>query len=199
MPLQPEPKENNQNLNSQSANIPSADPPVLNNQPIANLPKRGKLIKAVMIIGLIIFAAAIIFIIKDDSKKSISQVSAPNTCINSTIQVGSSGQCVSDLQTMANFLETDNLNECAFNGKQILNVDGSFDAITQSQVKVLQNWLICYNKQEGAPNNITASGIVNTATWGDICTYAYIYPKEAGQSSSPYYKASIVAGKNAGC
>jgi hypothetical protein len=96
-------------------------------------------------------------------------------------------------------METDGLNQCPFTGSSILSINGSYDTNTQDQVKVVQTWLNCYNKQEGQPIVDTANGIVGTSTWSGLCTYAYQYPSQANQSSSQYLKASIAAGKNAGC
>lgn len=173
---------------------PSLQPPITPNKPKKN---------ALMFVGLGLLLLAIIIglvlIISYPSKKAPAQSASANVCINKTIQQGASGNCVADVQTMINFLETDNLNECSFKGGESLTVNSNYDTLTAQQVEVVQNWLNCYNKQEGAPSNITTNGIVNPSTWSDICTYAYVYPKQAGQSSSPYYKESISAGKDAGC
>jgi hypothetical protein len=100
---------------------------------------------------------------------------------------------------MVNFVETDDLTQCPFVGAQILQSSGIYDAATASQVKVIQNWFNCYNRQEGDKSTISANGNVGESTWSELCTYAYQFPKGSGSSVSPYLKASIIAGKNAGC
>jgi hypothetical protein len=112
---------------------------------------------------------------------------------------GSSGACVSDIQTMVNFMETDGLTECPFTGAKTLAITGMYDTTTQYQVKTVQTWNNCYNKQEGSSSVIAANGIVGTSTWSELCTYAYQYQKQVAESTSPYLKASVAAGKNAGC
>lgn len=199
----PEPSESqNNNLNqpgqTSQPNMGQLTP-ASNSSNLNKSPKRSILIRLVMLIGLVLFATGIIILLQNHSKKSISQASNPNACINKVFVLGDSDNCVSDAQTMVNFLETDNLNECSFKGAETLDVSGNFDSATKAQIITVQNWLNCYNKQEGAPASITANGNINPDTWSAICTYAYIYPKQAGQSSSPYYKAAQIAGKDAGC
>jgi hypothetical protein len=203
IPIQPEPNSTSNNTSAQISPLPNFVAPDPNipttNQPSKVPHNRNVLIIIIMIAGLLLFAVFIILFLESHTKSAVIQATAQNSCINHTYANGSSGECVSDIQTMVNFLETDNLNECTFTGAKTLNINGNFDATTESQVKVVQSWLSCYNKQEGAPNNTTVSGTVDSGTWSDICTYAYLYPKQAGQSSSPFYKQAIIAGKNAGC
>jgi peptidoglycan hydrolase-like protein with peptidoglycan-binding domain len=122
-----------------------------------------------------------------------------DTCTSKQFTLGSSGNCVDDIQTMVNFMETDGLTQCPFTGSSTLSVNGSYDTNTQSQVKVVQSWLNCYNQQEGEAGTSSVNGVVGTSTWSGLCTYAFQYPSQANQSTSPYLKLSIAAGKNAGC
>jgi hypothetical protein len=101
---------------------------------------------------------------------------------------------------MVDFMETNtNYNQCPFTGKASLSVNGMYDSDTQTQVEVVQNWENCYNKQEGSGIRVNANGNVGNGTWSEVCTYAYQYPKQSNSSTSAYFKASIAAGKDAGC
>ncbi len=100
---------------------------------------------------------------------------------------------------MVNFLETDALSECPFTNAQRVTENGTFDGETTQQVKSVQSWLNCYNKQEGATAPLTANGVVAPATWSQVCNYAYRFPKQSRSNTSPYAADSITAGKAAGC
>jgi hypothetical protein len=174
------------------------DQPNTQLQPIAPKKRRAPWL-AVCIVVLVLIIGGVLLLIRHNSKPNMTPVAQSNSCISRQLSIGSSGNCVRDVQTMVNFLETDGLTECAFIGAQQLSVSGTFDAATQQQIKTVQTWINCYNKQEGNPLNTPANGTVGTATWSGICTYAYLYPKQSGQGPSPYLKASIAAGKDAGC
>ena len=120
-------------------------------------------------------------------------------CVAKQFNVGSSGQCVQDIQTMVNYMETAGLNECPFASAKILSVSGNYDQATAQQITSVQNWERCYSKQEGSQSNILATGIVNTQTWHLLCSYAYLFPSKSKSYTSPYRQESIAAGKNAGC
>jgi hypothetical protein len=122
-----------------------------------------------------------------------------NLCIGQQLSVGSKGTCVSDVQTMVNFMETDNLTQCPFPGNSRLGETGTYDATTQAQVKVIQTWINCYDDQEGQSAGITPNGIVTTNTWSVLCSYAYRFPKQSASTTSPYASQSSAAGANAGC
>jgi hypothetical protein len=154
--------------------------------------------KLVLIILLIIVIAIGSYFLFFRAKSNTTS-SVTNACTGSTYQIGSSGQCVADVQNMINFLETDSLNQCPFTGAARLNASGSFDAATEAQVKVVQTWLNCYNQQEGAGSSLAINGVVDQKVWPQLCTYAYTYPKQAKQSTSPYLNQSLSAGKSAGC
>lgn len=149
-----------------------------------------------ILVAVVILAAVLVF---------TRQAAAPtkpaggDSCTAKQFAPGSSGNCVSDIQTMINFMETDGLTQCPFTGSSSLSVSGSYDASTQNQVKVVQSWLNCYNRQEGESGSVSVNGVVGSATWSGLCTYAFQYPSQANQSVSPYLKLSIAAGKNAGC
>ena len=148
------------------------------------------------IIILAVIAGAFYFINNNSSKKTIA---AQNTCTSKEFAPASSGNCVSDIQTMVNFMQTNQLNQCPFSGGASLSINGNYDDSTTAQVKVVQSWLNCYNKQEGAPVINTVNGTVDAATWTGLCTYAYQYPSHNNQSPSPYLKQTLIAGKDAGC
>jgi hypothetical protein len=156
-----------------------------------------KYLLASAILIIVIVGVCLAFFKSQAATGSVSRIN--NGCIGKHFGSGSSGTCVSDIQTMVNFTETDNLNQCPFTGSKPLDINGSYEASTQAQVRVIQTWFNCYNKQEGQPIVIGVTGIVNKPTWSDLCTYAYQYPSQNSQSSSPYRKSSIAAGKNAGC
>jgi hypothetical protein len=96
-------------------------------------------------------------------------------------------------------METDGLTQCPFVGAKSLDINGVYNASTAIQVKTVQTWENCYNKQEGDPTRISADGSVENTTWYELCTYGYQYPKQSNQSTSSYFKVSLVAGKSAGC
>jgi hypothetical protein len=100
---------------------------------------------------------------------------------------------------MVDYMQTGGLTECTFNGGNLLTIDGTFDAATKSQVQVVEKWENCYNKQEGSSVTIDTSGIVNTAAWSELCTYAYHYPLQSNSTVSSYRQKSLAAGKDAGC
>jgi hypothetical protein len=149
-------------------------------------------------ICLLIVALLIVIAIVRHSSARTSPV-ASNICVSKQLSLGSTGACVSDAQTMVDFMESDGLTQCPFTGASVLNINGTYDSSTEKQVEVVQTWLNCYNKQEGEPTNVLANGILSTTTWQALCTYAYIYPSSSNQSSSSYLQQSIVAGQNAGC
>lgn len=152
------------------------------------------------VIGLLIFG--VIVLVGGLAAKHFSSPTKKlpnNACINQPLRPSSGGNCVSDAQTMVDFMESDGLNQCPFIGANPLAINGSFDANTAQQVKVVQTWLNCYNHQEGQTATIPVNGDITSPTWSSLCTYAYQYPSQSNQSSSPYLKQSIAAGKNAGC
>jgi hypothetical protein len=131
--------------------------------------------------------------------KSAKTAAALTGCVTRTLAQGSSGSCVKDVQTFVNFVETDDLSECPFTGGKTINESGMFDSSTARQVAIVQTWLNCYNRQEGEAAVVNSNGIVAPATWSQLCNYAYRFPSQSSSRVSPYAKASIAAGKNAGC
>lgn len=152
---------------------------------------------AVLVVILVIGIVGFLLIHKKPHPAAMSTVKTG--CVSQQYTVGSSGSCVSDIQNLVNFIETNGLTECVFNGGQRLTVSGTYDTTTQTQVAVLQEWENCYNHQEGSPVTIGTSGNVNTATWSELCTYGYEYPSKSGSTISPYRQAGLAAGKAAGC
>jgi hypothetical protein len=156
--------------------------------------KNKKIILIIILLVVIIAGGIGLFSINKSKNSTVS-----NGCISQTSKVASMGHCVSDLQTMVNFMETDSLNQCPFNGSIQVPISGVYDGITEQQVRVIQTWVNCYNKQENNGENITVNGQVDPSTWSALCTYAYIYPNQSQQSNSPFLKQSLAAGKDAGC
>jgi hypothetical protein len=155
-----------------------------------------------MIISLLVVVTIMVIIgfLLTHKKSTIPAVSMTRSgCVSEQFIVGSSGTCVSDIQNLVNFIETDGLTECTFVGGQRLSINGTYDTTTQAQITVVQKWENCYNHQEGSPITITTSGNINTATWSELCTYGYEYPSKSGSDISPYRQAGLAAGKAAGC
>ena len=128
-----------------------------------------------------------------------SQALVASGCTARQFDVGSSGTCVNDIQTMINYMETSGLNECPFVGAQRLPINGTYDSATKVQVSTVQTWINCYSKQEGSQTSVSVTGKVDSATWHLFCSYAYQFPSQSNSSVSPFRQASIAAGKNAGC
>jgi hypothetical protein len=149
-------------------------------------------------VGVVLIIAGILIITHKHSSNSKTVVYA-NGCVAEEFSEQSSGLCVKDIQTMVDFMETDSLNECVFIGAESVGISGIYNAPTKQQVQTVQTWANCYNKQEGEPGIINVNGAVGPATWSELCTYAYKYPYQTNSSTSPYFKESIIAGKNAGC
>ena len=190
------------NLSEQPQTIPSGSNDIPPEAPINNngdKPRKKILIWIIISALVIILIITVMLVVFTKPKKVSPAVTKSTACAGQNYVAGSTGPCVSDIQTMVNFIETDGLNECSFKGNQLLTINGNFDQPTVDQVKVVQNWLNCYNKQEGAPGYINPNGMVGSSTWSGLCTYAYYYPKQAGQSNSSYFKATLAAGKTAGC
>jgi hypothetical protein len=202
LPSRPE-QDNSNNQNNLNRPAPAEPAISLAGTPNNNLgtvsPKKHEAFLIIAVTIILIAACVLSLLVLGHHKKAPTQDAKASNCISQSFDIGSSGSCVTDIQSMVNFFETDNFNECAFTGAQTLDINGDFNNATKSQVMVVQKWLNCYNKQEGAPGTINANGIVGSSTWSNFCTYAYSYPKQAGQSSSPYFKDSLAAGKNAGC
>lgn len=120
-------------------------------------------------------------------------------CTSQEFSLGSSGNCVEDIQTMVDYMETAGLNECPFTDTAALPIKGTYNTYTAQQVSSVQTWVQCYSKQEGARSNVAVSGKVNEATWHLLCSYAYHFPSQSNSSTSPYFQKTIAAGKDAGC
>lgn len=155
--------------------------------------------KSYLLLVIIVIVAISITIFFINRRSNQTKQTTQSTCTSKQFSLGSSGDCISDIQTMVDFIESDSLTQCPFPGAKALSINGSYDENTQTQVKVIQTWLNCYNKQEGSPVTINVDGSVGTTTWPELCTYAYLFPKQSNESTSPYFKPSLVAGKRAGC
>jgi hypothetical protein len=147
---------------------------------------------------IVLIVVGVILLVSHHSTSPTKTV-AGTGCSSQQFSVGSSGACVQDIQTMVNFMETDDLTECPFIGGKSIPMNGTFDTDTEQQVTVVQTWENCYNKQEDLPATLTANGIVNAQTWTELCSYGYTFPKQSTTSPSPYFKSTLTAGQNAGC
>jgi hypothetical protein len=161
-------------------------------------PKVGML--AVSAIILILVIGTILFIMnKNHSSTTPTPIAHYSGCIAEQLNVGTTGSCVGDAQTMVDYMQTGGLTECPFSGGSLLPITGNFDETTKAQVQVVEKWENCYNKQEGSSVTISTSGIINTTAWSELCTYAYHYPLQSNSTVSSYRQKSLVAGKDAGC
>ena len=149
------------------------------------------------LLAIILVGSGIYFLVHGHTHPPAT--AAVSGCRAQTLNVGSSGSCVKDIQIMTNYMETAGLTECHFNGGRALATTGVYDAQTAGQVKVIQNWANCYYAQEGLSMRIPASGSVGSSTWTELCDFSYTSPKQSKTSTSPYTSASIAAGKNAHC
>ncbi len=161
-------------------------------------PNSAKLRVIGSVLVVIIICAVAIFIVNRTPSQATTTTHYSG-CVAQQLEAGSSGACVSDVQTMVDFMESDGLTECKFTGSAELPINGTYNAATKTQVQVVEQWENCYNKQEGSTVTIGTSGNVTTATWSELCTYAYHYPAQTSSSLSSYRQASLAAGKNAGC
>lgn len=150
------------------------------------------------IIAAVIVISGAYFLISG-TKPSSTKTSTVSGCRAQTFAMGASGSCVKDIQTMTNYMETAGLTECHFTGGQTLQVTGTYDTQTATQVKVVQNWANCYYAQEGLSMRVTANSSVDSSTWTELCDFAYTSPKQSNAATSPYTSASIAAGKDAHC
>jgi hypothetical protein len=117
-------------------------------------------------------------------------------CVGQPLTTSASGHCVSDVQTMVNYMEHSGLTECPFMGGATLVVSGTYDATTSAQVQSVQAWSQCYAKQEGFSSNVKQTGNVDKSTWGELCTYSYTDPLHTSATDA---NTAISAGKDAGC
>jgi uncharacterized alpha/beta hydrolase family protein len=102
--------------------------------------------KSVMIISLLVVVTIMVIIgfLLTHKKSTIPAVSMTRSgCVSEQFIVGSSGTCVSDIQNLVNFIETDGLTECTFVGGQRLSINGTYDTTTQAQITVVQKWENC--------------------------------------------------------
>ncbi len=153
-----------------------------------------------LLIAIIVAVGVVFNLVHKRSANLAPQTAVSGTgCVTKQLAIGSTGSCVSDVQTMVNYMETAGLIQCPFPGASQIPINGTFDTATQAQVKVVQSWVNCYNKEEGVTKVIVADGTVGPTTWPEICTYAYKFPKLAGQNPSQFYKQAVAAGEDAGC
>jgi hypothetical protein len=156
-------------------------------------------VKALIAIVILIIVGAGAFLLfkhKPTDTVNTQNTSLSNYCVGHTYATGSSGHCVSDIQTLVNYMEHSGLTECPFDGGAELAVTGTFDSTTAAQVKSIQGWSGCYAKQEGFTSNVTETSQVDKSTWGLLCTYGYTDPSHTAATGA---SGAIAAGKDAGC
>jgi hypothetical protein len=125
-----------------------------------------------------------------------SSASISSGCVSKQFSTGSTGHCVSDIQTLVNYTEHSGLTECPFSNGATLIVNGSYDSLTSTQVRSIQQWSDCYAEQEGFTSDVMQTGTVDKATWGELCTYGYTDPLHTSAKGATTVEA---AGKDAGC
>jgi hypothetical protein len=77
-----------------------------------------KRIEALIVVIVIIAVGALLFATHHSSNKVTPLASSG--CASEVFSVGSSGNCVQDIQTMVDYMETDDLTECPFPGKIVI-------------------------------------------------------------------------------
>jgi hypothetical protein len=158
------------------------------------------LLQISLVVAAVLAIATLIFILivhkRVISSKDSSETAVSSYCVGKAFTPGSSGRCVSDIQTIINYMEHSGLTECPFVGGTALTINGTYDTATTLQVKAVQTWANCYAKQEGFTSHVPQTGIVGKATWGELCTYGYTDPVH---SSAAEAGTTITAGKDAGC
>lgn len=146
---------------------------------------------------VVVVATLLLFFHKHTVMKTAAHTAAMGKyCVGQNLSIGSSGHCVSDIQTLVNFMERGGLTECKFDGSATLAVNGTFDEATKTQIMSIQNWADCYATQEGFKSNVKQTGSVDQSTWGELCTFGYSDPM---QSDTANAAASIAAGTDAAC
>lgn len=153
------------------------------------------LLIAVVII-LLIATLVLLYRNRDTNKMNTRIADLHSYCVGQTFSNGSSGHCVTDIQTIANYMEHSGLTQCPFVGGAQLTVNGTYDLNTVAQVHAVQEWASCYAKQEGFTSNVPQDGTVGKNTWSELCTYGYTDPLRSAATKAG---ATIAAGKDAGC
>ncbi len=150
----------------------------------------------VSLIAIIGIAIAGLFLTQHTQKPAVVTKTG---CVTQNLAVGSNSSCVLYAKTMVDYIETAGLNECSFTGGQVVPLNNDYDTATAQQIKVVQTWINCYNKQEGSTQTIAENGSVNSTTWMVLCSYGFSFPKQSHSTTSPYHYQTISAGQDAGC
>ena len=145
---------------------------------------------------VIVAAASSFFYLNRNHKVAKSVAKLNGYCVGESLNSTSSGHCVSDAQTIINYMEHSGLTQCEFVGGAELTVSGTYDSATSTQVKSVQDWANCYARQEGFTSIVKETGDVDRPTWGELCTYGYTDPLHSSASGAT---GTIAAGKDAGC
>jgi hypothetical protein len=159
--------------------------------------RRSAKILITVILVMVVALVALFFMYHHTKAKTAARnANLATYCVGQSFASGSSGHCVSDIQTLVNYMEHSGLTECKFSDGTLLGVNGTFDSTTATQVKSVQAWADCYADQEGFRSNVKQTSSVNRVTWSELCTYGYSDPK---QSSATGATNAIAAGQDAGC
>lgn len=154
----------------------------------------------IIALAAVIIVVAIIALILVTMHRDAATTDTPTAnlsgCVSKTFGSDSSGHCVSDIQTLVNYMEHSGLTECPFTGGAQLSVSSVYDNATVLQVQSVQGWAGCYAKQEGFTSNIQQTGTVDKTTWSELCTYGFTNPSHNGTAGAA---GAIAAGKDAGC
>lgn len=110
---------------------------------------------------------------------------APSGCVARTLQKGSTGVCVSRLQTMLNGLGTWH----RYYGYHSLAVDGDFGSHTDGQVRAYQDFSW----------NLVVDGIVGRHTWTALCEDARNFAQSRMSDYPVTASNTYSAGADAGC
>ena len=151
---------------------------------------------AIVIVGLIVLLVSHGRSLMNMTQQPAGSASKSVGCVTEQFSAGKTGHCVSDIQTLVNYMEHSGLTECPFTNGSSHVVNGSYDSSTSRQVRSVQQWSDCYAKQEGFTSDVSQTGTVDKATWGELCTYGYTDPMHTSTKGASTVEA---AGKDAGC
>lgn len=166
-------------------------------QSVKGSKKFSYLLAVAIIIFLVTIAAIALLFFSRPSVKPLAY--SAKGCVARVFSEGSSGHCVSDIQTLINAMKTGGYTECSFQDAASLPVSGSFSESTKTQVESVQKWFNCYTSQEGQQGRVAVSGQVNRSTWGELCSYGYLDPQRSSNHTSPFYSRALIAGRDADC
>jgi hypothetical protein len=188
----------NNNLNQQSSQPVQPQNEHIISNPQARPPKSHRFLILMSALAFVIVVIGLFFILHHKSTKTVASVTV-HGCVSENLSEGSSGNCVSDAQSLINNVENEGYSECSFTNAMNLSINGTFDAPMMTQVASVQKWANCYAVQEGGKASLTVNGKINRLTWSDLCSFGYTDPKNSGNHTSKYYAQAITAGEDANC